>query len=129
MPAFVVSVVLLAIGGMAVFFHLQHWERIFNGFGHITSGITQELILVVVVLLCMVLTFAFARKRTGNLPRGLCTVNIVAAAALVLVMGHSYMMPARPAWDSVLQVLSLVGNACVLGLRNVLRGGLCIEIA
>ena len=37
----VVSCVLLAAGGIAVFFHLQHWERIFNGFGHLTSGITQ----------------------------------------------------------------------------------------
>ena len=44
MPAWVVSAVLLAAGGIAVFFHLEHWERIFNGFGHITSGITQELI-------------------------------------------------------------------------------------
>ena len=42
MPALVASVALLAAGGIAVFFHLQHWERIFNGFGHLTSGITQE---------------------------------------------------------------------------------------
>ena len=41
-PAWVVSAVLLAAGGIAVFFHLEHWERIFNGFGHITSGITQD---------------------------------------------------------------------------------------
>ena len=42
--ALTASAVLLVVGGIAVFFHLQHWERIFNGFGHITSGITQELI-------------------------------------------------------------------------------------
>ena len=44
----VLSCVLLAASGVAVFFHLQHWERIFNGFGHLTSGITQELIAIVV---------------------------------------------------------------------------------
>ena len=38
------SLILLVIGGIAVFMHLQHWERMFNGFGHITSGITQEVI-------------------------------------------------------------------------------------
>ena len=38
MPALIMSVVLLAVGGIAVFFHLEHWERIFNGFGHLTSG-------------------------------------------------------------------------------------------
>ncbi|MBS6972140.1 MAG: dimethyl sulfoxide reductase anchor subunit, partial [Eggerthella sp.] len=48
-PAWVCSAVLLAAGGIAVFFHLEHWERIFNGFGHLTSGITQELIAIVVL--------------------------------------------------------------------------------
>ena len=38
MPALITSAVLLVVGGIAVFFHLEHWERIFNGFGHITSG-------------------------------------------------------------------------------------------
>ena len=41
MPALITSAVLLVVGGIAVFFHLEHWERIFNGFGHMTSGITQ----------------------------------------------------------------------------------------
>ena len=34
---------------------------------------------------------------------------------LAAVCAHSYMMPARPAWDSVLEVLSIVGAACLLG--------------
>ena len=50
----IVSCALLALGGIAVFFHLQHWERIFNGFGHITSGITQELIAIVVFVVIAV---------------------------------------------------------------------------
>jgi DMSO reductase anchor subunit len=47
----VASFVAMVVGGIAVFLHLQHWERIFNGFGHITSGITQELIGVVLLFL------------------------------------------------------------------------------
>ena len=49
MPALIGSAALLAVGGVAVFFHLEHFERIFNGFGNPTSGITQELVCVVVV--------------------------------------------------------------------------------
>ena len=30
-------------------------------------------------------------------------------------MAHSYTMAARPAWDSVLWILYVLGNACVLG--------------
>ncbi|HIT50747.1 MAG TPA: dimethyl sulfoxide reductase anchor subunit, partial [Candidatus Aveggerthella excrementigallinarum] len=61
LPALVTSVVLLAVSGVAVFFHLQHWERIFNGFGHITSGITQELIAIVVFVVVAVVYFAMLR--------------------------------------------------------------------
>ena len=113
----VVSCVLLAAGGIAVFFHLQHWERIFNGFGHITSGITQELIAIVAFVAVAVAYFAMARKSDdgGTLPKGMAWVAVAISVILAAVCAHSYMMPARPAWDSVLEVLSIVGAACLLG--------------
>lgn len=117
MPALATSVVLLAVGGVSVFFHLQHWERIFNGFGHITSGITQELIAIVVVFALMVAYFVCLRKSEdgGGVPRWLAAVSIVACVALVVVMAHSYTMAARPAWDSVLWIFAVLGEACLLG--------------
>ena len=120
MPALVTSAVLLAVGGVAVFFHLEHWERIFNGFGNPTSGITQELVCIVVVAVLMVVMFVMLRKSgeaadAPAMPKWLAVLSVVAAALLVLVTGHSYMMAARPAWDSVLGPLSLLGAACALG--------------
>ena len=113
----VASVVLLALGGIAVFFHLQHWERIFNGFGHITSGITQELIAIVVFVVVAVAYFVALRKSAdgGTVPAALAWAAIVISVVLAAVCAHSYMMPARPAWNSVLEVLSIVGAACLLG--------------
>ena len=61
-PAWICSAVLLAAGGIAVFFHLEHWERIFNGFGHLTSGITQELIAIVVLAAVAVAYLVMLRK-------------------------------------------------------------------
>ena len=58
----ILSCVLLAAGGIAVFFHLQHWERIFNGFGHITSGITLEFIGCIVFAVVLVLYFLMMRR-------------------------------------------------------------------
>ena len=113
----ILSCVLLAAGGIAVFFHLQHWERIFNGFGHITSGITQELIAIVAFVAVAVAYFAMARKSDdgGTLPKWMAWVAVAISVVLAAVCAHSYMMPARPAWDSVLEVLSIVGAACLLG--------------
>ncbi|MFR5091401.1 MAG: hypothetical protein ACLTDR_04650 [Adlercreutzia equolifaciens] len=49
------------------------------------------------------------------MPTWLSIVGIVVAAILVIVMGHSYMMASLPAWDSLLQIASLLGAACGFG--------------
>ena len=49
LPALICSAVVLVVGGIAVVFHLTHPFNLFKGFGHITSGITQELIAIVLL--------------------------------------------------------------------------------
>ena len=116
-PAWVVSAVLLAAGGIAVFFHLEHWERIFNGFGHLTSGITQELIAIVVLAVVAVAYLVLMRKSDdgASVPKWLAWLSVALSVVLVAVMAHSYTMAARPAWDSALWILYVLGHACVLG--------------
>ena len=116
-PAWIASAVLLAVGGIAVFFHLEHWERIFNGFGHLTSGITQELIAIVVLAAVAVAYLVMLRKSDdgASVPKWLAWLSVALLVVLVAVMAHSYTMAARPAWDSVLWILYVLGNACVLG--------------
>lgn len=119
MPCWITSAVLLVVGGIAVFFHLQHWERIFNGFGHITSGITQEFIAIIVLAVVALVYLAMIRKGAGEVPKWVAILAIVMSAALVVVMGHSYMMEARPAWSNILWIVSLLGAACILGPATV----------
>ena len=117
LPAWVASAALLAAGGIAVFFHLEHWERIFNGFGHLTSGITQELIAIVALAAVAVAYLVMMRRSEdgATVPKWLCWLSVAVCAVLVAVMAHSYTMAARPAWDSVLWILYVLGNACALG--------------
>lgn len=116
----IVSLVIMVIGGIAVVFHLQHWERIFNGFGHITSGITQELIGMVLVVIAMVLFFLMLRRSDDKtVPAWVAILGILFSLVLMVAAGHSYMMASRPAWNSILQLLSLVGAAFVLGPATV----------
>ena len=130
LPALITSVVLLAVSGIAVFFHLQHWERIFNGFGHITSGITQELIAIVAFVVVAVVYFAMLRKSGdgGTVPQWLAVVAIVISVVLAVVSAHSYMMAARPAWDTVVWPLAMLlagGAAGALAVMAMLaaKGG------
>lgn len=106
----------LVVGGIAVFLHLQHWERIFNGFGHITSGITLEFIGCVVFVVALAVYFLMARRsETGEAPRWCGVMGMVVAVAMVAVMGESYLMSALPAWNSPLLVVFYVCNMVLLG--------------
>ena len=121
MTCWIVAAVLLAVSGIAVFLHLQHWERIFNGFGHITSGITQELIAIVVLAVIAIIYLACLRRSDdgGSVPSWCAICGIVIAVVLDCVMAHSYMMDARPAWNSIVEILSIVGASCILGPATV----------
>ena len=122
LPALITSVALLAVSGIAVFFHLQHWERIFNGFGHITSGITQELIAIVVFVVVAVVYFAMLRKSEdgGTVPKWLAVVAVAISVVLAVVSAHSYMMAARPAWDTVVWPLAMLLGGGTAGALTVM---------
>ncbi|MDR2587463.1 MAG: hypothetical protein LBC23_04285 [Coriobacteriales bacterium] len=115
--SWIAAALLLVIGGVAVFLHLQHWERIFNGFGHLTSGITQELIAIVVFAVVAIVYLIFMKRSEdgASVPKWLAWLAVALSAVLVIVMAHSYMMSARPAWDSFIWVAYVLGNSLVLG--------------
>ena len=119
----IVSAVSLVVGGIAVFTHLQHWERIFNAFtslltgnGTAISGITLELWGCVIFALMLVLYFLFMhRSEDGCAPKWCAVLAIVVGLALPAVTGDSYLMIAIPAWDTWLLILYYVCNAVLLG--------------
>lgn len=115
--AWVTAAVLLALSGIAVFLHLEHWERIFNGFGHLSSGITQELIAIVVLAVVAVVYLVMMRKSDdgASVPKWCSACAVLVSVVLVAVMAHSYTMAARPAWDSLLWIAAVLGETCVLG--------------
>lgn len=115
LASLITAVVLMAIGGVAVFFHLEHWDRIFNGFGRISSGITQELICIVVLIVLAVIAFVYIRRDAEKVPAWLNIAIIAVAFFTAGTTAHSYMMAARPAWNTVLWVACMIGNACILG--------------
>ena len=118
-----ISVLALAIGGISVFMHLEHWERIFNAFGSLlagngmaVSGITLELWVCVLAAIVMVLYFLFMRRsEDGVAPKWCAVLFIIVGLALPIVTGESYLMPALPSWDTLLLVLYYVCNALLLG--------------
>ena len=122
MPALIVSLVALIAGGIAAFMHLQHWDRIFGGFGHLTSGITQEFIAIAVFVVALVVYFVVLR-RFDTVPKWAGAMALVIGVVLVIIMALSYNMPSRPAWNTPLLWLYYLCNAAFLGALTVA----CIE--
>ncbi len=110
------AIVALAVGGLAVFFHLQHPLRMLNGFGHITSGITIELIFVIVFAVAVVLYFLMMRRSEEGVAPAWCAIlAIVVSVALPFATGDSYLMSAIPVWDTMLLPLYYVVATVMLG--------------
>ena len=110
------AIVALAIGGLSVFFPLQHPLRMLNGFGHITSGITIELIFVIVFAIAVVLYFLMMRRsEEGVAPKWCAVLAIVVSLALPFATGDSYLMSAIPVWDTMLLPLYYVVATVMLG--------------
>lgn len=117
----IVELVAIIVGGFSSFLHLHHWERIFNGFMHLSSGITQELIGVVVIVLTIAITFVMLRKAEGEddaaaeLPKWNGILCLVVGVIMGFVCAHSYDMASRPAWSNATLYLFYYSSEFVLG--------------
>lgn len=128
MLSLVASLVALVIGGIAVFTHLQHWERIFNAFtallagnGFGVSGITLELWGCVVCGVTIVLYFLFMRRsEEGVAPKWCAVLAIVVGLALPSVTGDSYLMASLPAWDTPMLIVYYLLNTVFMGSVSAL---------
>jgi anaerobic dimethyl sulfoxide reductase subunit C (anchor subunit) len=110
----IAAAVVLVVGGAASFLHLQHWDRAFNGFGHLTSGITHEMIGAVVMLILLLIAFMLLRKNKA-LPPWMNSVAVVFAIVFTLLLANSYYMPARPVWATFALYLYYLAQTLLLG--------------
>ena len=116
MPALITSFASLVIGGIGAFLHLEHWERIFNGFGHITSGITLEFIGCIVFAVVLVLYFLMMRRaEDGMAPKWCGVLAIVVGLALPVITGMSYLMASLPSWNTPLLPVYYLANTVFMG--------------
>ncbi len=123
MVSLVAALVTLVIGGISVFMHLQHWERIFNAFGALlagngfgVSGITLELWGCVFEFIAIVLFFLFMRRsEDGIAPKWCGVLAIIVGLALPAVTGDSYLMEALPSWNTPLLIIYYIINTVFMG--------------
>ena len=121
-----VMLVLLAVGGVALLFHLGQPLRVLNAFGNLGAGITQEGIATVLFGVCVVadLVFCIAKKDS---PRWLVVVTAALGAVMMLTMGLAYFaLAGTPAWAHVGSVpFFVLGDLAVgAGVYVLFKGGI-----
>lgn len=114
MVAAVVALVLIVAGGLASVTHLSHPDRIMAALGHPTSGIFMEALFVGLVSLALIILIVMLKR--GASLKAIGVVVGVLGLVMTFVLGYSYMMEARAAWNTVLMPLGYMFTAAPLGI-------------
>ena len=107
----------MAIGGLSSALHLGHVERVANVLANPASRISQELILVIStgILIVLYLIMLVAKSPSG-IRKVVGGLGLISSVALAFMTGLIYVLPARPAWNTILWPLMYIASAGVLGM-------------
>lgn len=112
-----VALALVAVGAIAATFHVGNIARVFTLHVNLGAGMTQEILLVAVfgALVLIDLVLCAAKKQS---PLALRICGAVAAALLMLSMGHAYTtVLGNPVWaQPVATILSFFAGSLLSGL-------------
>ena len=111
-----IALICLAVGGCVSVLHMGHPERATHLLGNLGSGLSKELF---VVALMGIVAFAYlilSKKDYPGASKVLGVLGGVIGLVLPFVAGASYLIAARPAWDSVALPLMFLGAGLALGM-------------
>ncbi|MDR1082681.1 MAG: dimethyl sulfoxide reductase anchor subunit [Coriobacteriales bacterium] len=116
----VISLVLLAVGGILSVTHLSHPSRILEALNHPTSGIFIEALLIGLTGLCVLIYLIVSlRDVSPTIRKVFAGAGLVLGLAFAFACGFSYIIPARAAWDTLALPLAYLGT--VLGAGAALN--------
>lgn len=113
-PGLVAGVIAI-IGGFCSVLHLAHVDRIMNALSVPTSGIFIEAALIGCLAVCVFIYLICLKREVAAGVKVFAVLGIVFGIALSFMAGHSYIMAARPAWDTELLPLGYLCTALPMG--------------
>lgn len=114
-PLSLIALILLAVGGCASAVHLGHIDRALYILGNVNSAFSRELFAVGFTGLMTLVYVILAKKDYPGASKVFGILAAIGGVLLPLIAGASYMMPARPAWDSFALPLMYLGTGVGMG--------------
>lgn len=120
MNSMIISFVLLVVGGISSVFHLGRPSRIIYALSRPTSGIFIEALLIGLLgLMIIIYMIAVKRNAADKTLKIIGSIGIIPAVILAYALGNTYVLAARPAWDTILLPLNYFASAAVMGSATV----------
>lgn len=119
-----IAFICLAVGGCVSVLHMGHPERATHLLGNLGSGLSKELFVVAIMGIVSLVYLILAKKDYPGVSKVFGVLGAVLGLVLPFVAGASYLIAARPAWDSVALPLMFLGGG--LGMGMTLMAGLVL---
>ncbi|MCB7036595.1 dimethyl sulfoxide reductase anchor subunit family protein [Eggerthella sinensis] len=135
-----IALICLAVGGCVSVLHMGHPERATHLLGNLGSGLSKELFVVAVMGIVALIYLVLAKKDYPTASKVSGVLGGVIGLVLPFVAGASYLIAARPAWDSIALPLMFLGAGLALGMtlmcglvllkgRAAEEGGFALKLA
>lgn len=111
-----IALVCLAVGGCVSVLHMGHPERATHLLGNLGSGLSKELFVVAIMGIVAFAYLILSKKDYPGASKILGVVGGIIGLVLPFVAGASYLIAARPAWDSVTLPLMYLGSGLAMGM-------------
>lgn len=111
----VVAFAAVAVGGCASAFHLGHPERALHILGNMGSAFSRELFAVGAMAVVSLVYAVLAKKSFEDAAKVFGIIGAVVGVVLPLVAGATYVMAARPVWDTFLLPVMFLGTGVGMG--------------
>lgn len=111
-----IALVCLAVGGCISVLHMGHPERATHLLGNLGSGLSKELFIVAIMGIVSLVYLILAKKDYPGASKVFGVIGAVLGLVLPFVAGASYLIAARPAWDSVALPLMFLGGGLAIGM-------------
>lgn len=111
----ITAFVLVAVGGCMSVMHLSHVDRILEALNHPTSIFIEAAMIGVLCVILAVYFVLLARNSSEKARTAVGVLGLLVGMVFTYACGSSYLMEARPAWQTVTLPLAYFGTAASAG--------------
>ena len=111
-----IAFICLAVGGCVSVLHMGHPERATHLLGNLGSGLSKELFTVAIMGIVSLVYLVLAKKDYPGARKVFGVIAAILGLVLPVVAGASYLIAARPAWDSFTLPLMYLGGGLAMGM-------------